>query len=60
MMLEGVIMRGLGNAQGRLQTFLRAALSPHVTNGLTVSLGLILIMLAIDLVLPRGLKERLA
>ena len=40
-------MRGLGNAQGRLQTFLRAALSPHVTNGLTVSLGLILIMLAI-------------
>ncbi len=47
MMLEGVITRGLGNAQGRLQTFLRAALSPHVTNGLTVSLGLILIMLAI-------------
>lgn len=47
MMLEGIIMRGLGNAQGRLQTFLRGALSPHVTNGLTVSLGLILIMLAI-------------
>ncbi|MES1978888.1 MAG: FUSC family membrane protein [Pseudomonadota bacterium] len=47
MMLEGLLMRGLGNAHGRLQTFLRAALSPHVTNGLTVSLGLILIMLAI-------------
>lgn len=47
MMLEGFILRSLGHAQGRLQTFLRAALSPHVTNGLTVSLGLILIMLAI-------------
>ncbi len=47
MMLEGLLMRGLGNAQGKLYNFLRIALSPHVTNGLTVSLGLVLIMLAI-------------
>ncbi len=47
MMLEGLLMRGLGNAQGKLQTFLRIALSPYVTNGLTVSVGLVLIMLAI-------------
>ncbi len=47
MMLEGLLMRGIGNAHGKLQNFLRVALSPYVTNGLTVSLGLVLIMLAI-------------
>ncbi len=47
MMLEGIILRGLGKANSRLHNFLRIALSPYVTNGLTVSLGLVLIMLAI-------------
>ncbi len=47
MMLEGLIMRGIGQANSRLNNFLRIALSPYVTNGLTVSLGLVLVMLAI-------------
>ncbi len=40
-------MRGIGQANSRLNNFLRIALSPYVTNGLTVSFGLVLIMLAI-------------
>lgn len=33
--------------QGRVKSWLRVVLSQYVTNGLTVSLGLVLIMLAI-------------
>ena len=46
-MLERWIQRETGRAQGKLQAFLRVALSQYVANGLTVSLGLVLIMLAI-------------
>ena len=47
MMLEGWLADRAGRANLRLQNLLRIALSQYVTNGLTVSLGLVLIMLAI-------------
>jgi uncharacterized membrane protein YccC len=47
MMMERWLMRRVSNLHGRLRTALRVALSQYVLNGLTVSLGLVLIMLAI-------------
>ena len=46
-MLQVWLADRAGRANLRLQNFLRIALSQYVTNGLTVSLGLVLIMLAI-------------
>ena len=47
MMLERWLLQETGRAHGQLQAFLRIALSQYVANGLTVSLGLVLIMLAV-------------
>ena len=47
MMMEHWLMQRASRMHGSLQSFLRVALSQYVTNGLTVSLGLVLIMLAI-------------
>ena len=44
-LLERWFLRETGRAHGKLQAFLRVVLSQYVTNGLTVSLGLVLIML---------------
>ncbi|MDB5965751.1 MAG: protein of unknown function YccS/YhfK, partial [Polaromonas sp.] len=47
MMLESWLLQTAGRLQGKARAVLRVALSQYVTNGLTVSLGLVLIMLAI-------------
>ena len=47
MMLESAVLSAAQRARGKMRSFLRVALSQYVTNGLTVSLGLVLIMLTI-------------